>query len=111
MQRLLLLRSTGFRSCVSRALERGAQELWLSTALVAPRRVASSQTRDRTSVPCIPRQSANHWTTREVRFDIPYLGTVGVYKPVVAWNAPQFTWYFLVNLCELPVFARRAAQK
>ena len=34
--------------------------------LVAPRHVGSSQTRDWTSVSCIPRPVLNHWTTREV---------------------------------------------
>ena len=33
--------------------------------LVAPWRVGSSQTRDRTHVPCIGRQILNHWTTGE----------------------------------------------
>ena len=33
--------------------------------LTAPRHVGSSQTRDRTLVPCIVRQILNHWTTRE----------------------------------------------
>ena len=78
-------------SCLENPVDRGAQQATVYGA-------AESDTTGR-------------FTTREVRFDIPYLGTVGVYKPVVAWNAPQFTWYFLVNLCELPIFARRAAQK
>ena len=34
--------------------------------LVAPQQVGSSQTRDRTHVPCIDRQVLNRWTTREV---------------------------------------------
>ena len=38
---------------------------WL-TGLVAPRHVRSSQTRHRTHVPCIGRQTLNHRTTREV---------------------------------------------
>ena len=33
--------------------------------LVAPWQVGSSQTRDRTGVHCVARQSLNHWTTRE----------------------------------------------
>ena len=32
---------------------------------VAPRHLASSQTRDWTSVPCLARQTRNHWTIRE----------------------------------------------
>ena len=33
---------------------------------VAPKQVASSQTRDRTRVPCIGRRIPNHWTCREI---------------------------------------------
>ena len=62
--------------------EHGLQGLWASVAvapglwqtgsvvvalgLVAPQQVGSSQTRDRTHVPCIGRQILNRWTTREV---------------------------------------------
>ena len=38
--------------------------MWL-TGLVAPRHVGSSQTRARTHVPCIGRQTLNHCATRE----------------------------------------------
>ena len=41
-----------------------AQQLWL-TGLVAPRHVGSSQTRARTRVSCIGRQTPNHCATRE----------------------------------------------
>ena len=41
-----------------------AQQLWL-TGPVAPRHVGSSQTRARTRVPCISRQTLNHCATRE----------------------------------------------
>ena len=40
------------------------QWLWL-TGLLPPGRVGSSQTRDRTCVSCVGRQTYNHWTTRE----------------------------------------------
>ena len=43
---------------------RGLQYLW-HTGLVALRQVRSSQTGLQTAVPCIARQTANHWTTRE----------------------------------------------
>ena len=36
------------------------------TGLVAPQHVGSSQTRDRTCVPCIGRRILNHCATREV---------------------------------------------
>ena len=38
----------------------------VALGLVAPQQVGSSQTRDRTHVPCIGRQILNRWTTREV---------------------------------------------
>ena len=44
-----------------------AQQLWL-TGPVAPRHVGSSQTRARTCVPCIGRQTLKNCTTREARF-------------------------------------------
>ena len=37
------------------------------TGLVAPRHVGSSQTRARTRVPCIGRQTLNHCATREAQ--------------------------------------------
>ena len=43
-----------------------AQQLWL-TGPVALRHVGSSQTRARTRVPCIGRQTLNHCATREAR--------------------------------------------
>ena len=42
-----------------------AQQLRLA-GLVASRHVESSQTRDRTRVPCIGRQTLNHGTTKEI---------------------------------------------
>ena len=41
-----------------------AQQLWL-TGPAAPRHAGSSQTRARTRVPCISRQTLNHCATRE----------------------------------------------
>ena len=38
--------------------------------LVAPPYVESSQTSDRTWVPCTSRQILDHWTIREVPFDV-----------------------------------------
>ena len=57
LQWLLLLRSMGSRA--------QAQQLWPS-GLVALRHVGSSQTRDRTRVPCTGRWILNHCATREV---------------------------------------------
>ena len=58
---LAVVSSGGFSCCGAHA-----QWLWLM-GLVAPRHVESSQTRDKTCVPCIVRWILNHWATREVR--------------------------------------------
>ena len=58
------LQTRRLSSCGSRALDAQAQQLWL-TGLVAPRHVGSSQTRARTHVPCIGRQTLNRCATRE----------------------------------------------
>ena len=50
--------------CGAQAPDAQAQQLWL-TGPAAPRHVGSSQTRARTRVPCIGRQTLNHCTTRE----------------------------------------------
>ena len=57
----LLLRSTGFSSCITWAQSLGR------TGLVAPRHVESSQTRDQTRVSCIARQTPIHCITGEVQ--------------------------------------------
>ena len=54
----------GLSCCRAQAPDAQAQQLWL-TGPVAPRHVGSSQTRARTRVPCISRQTLNHCTTRE----------------------------------------------
>ena len=54
----------GLSRCGAQAPDAQAQQLWL-TGLVAPRHVGSSQTRARTHVPCIGRQTLNHCATRE----------------------------------------------
>ena len=63
--RWLLLWSTGSRHTGFSSCGTPAQYLWL-VGLVAPWHVGSSQTRDRTRVPCIGRQILNHCATREV---------------------------------------------
>ena len=54
----------GLSCCGAQAPDAQAQQLWV-TGLFAPRHVGSSQTRARTRVPCIGRQSLNHCATRE----------------------------------------------
>ena len=50
--------------CGAQAPDAQAQQLW-PTGPAAPRHVGSSQTRARTRVPCISRQTLNHCATRE----------------------------------------------
>ena len=54
----------GLSCCEAQAPDAQAQQLWL-TGLVAPQHMGSSQTRARTRVPCISRQTLNHCATRE----------------------------------------------
>ena len=54
----------GLSCCGAQAPDAQAQQLW-RTGPAAPRHVGSSQTRARTRVPCIDRQTLNHCTTRE----------------------------------------------
>ena len=54
--------------CRAQAPDAQAQQPWL-TGRVAPRHAGSSQTRARTRVPCIGRQTLNHCATREARKD------------------------------------------
>ena len=54
----------GLSCCGEQAPDAQAQQLWL-TGLVAPWHVGSSQTKARTRVPCIGRQTLNHCATRE----------------------------------------------
>ena len=56
----------GLSRCGAQAPDAQAQQLWL-TGPVAPQHVGSSQTRARTRVPCIGRQTLNHCATREAR--------------------------------------------
>ena len=47
--------------------------------LAVPRQVGSSQTRDQSRVPCIGRQTVNHWTTGEahspLKFNVGFIST------------------------------------
>ena len=59
----------GLSCCRAQAPDAQAQQLWL-TGLVAPWHVGSSQTRARTRVPCISRQTLNHCVTREAQMQL-----------------------------------------
>ena len=54
----------GLSCCGAQAPDAQAQQLWL-TGPAAPRHAGSSQTRARTRMPCISRQTLNHCATRE----------------------------------------------
>ena len=56
--------TVGLSCCGAQAPDAQAQQLWL-TGPAAPQHVGSSQTRARTRVPCIGRQTPNHCATRE----------------------------------------------
>ena len=60
-RRLLLLQGTDSRAW--------ALQLWC-TGFVALQHVGSSQTRDRTQVPCIGRWILNHWTPKVLKYHI-----------------------------------------
>ena len=111
----------GLSSCSSRALEHvgfsscrmwtqqlqlagsrvQAQQLW-HMGLVALRHVGSSQTRDRTCVPCIGRWILNHCTTREVPCSSLFLIYLFIYLFIL------FIWLcqVLVEASELLSLAR-----
>ena len=54
----------GLSCCGAQAPDAQAQQLW-PTGPAVPRHMGSSQTRARTHVPCIGRQTLNHCATRE----------------------------------------------
>ena len=71
----------GLSHCGAQAPDAQAQQLWL-TGLVAPRHVGSSQTRARTRVPCIGRQTLNHCATREA-WEMTTFNGQGVFQKVM----------------------------
>ena len=76
--------------CGAQAPDAQAQQLWF-TGPDAPRHVGSSQTRARTSVPCIGRPTLNHWDTREAQDCFLY------YK-----NSPVFVRIQMLLIPSLP---------
>ena len=62
----------GLSRCGAQAPDAQAQQLW-RTGSAAPRHVGSSQTRARTRVPCIGRQTPNHCATREAHENVSFL--------------------------------------
>ena len=84
--------SPGSRACRLQQLQlagsRAPAQQLQPTDLVALLHVKSSQTRDRTPVPCIGRQVFNHWTIREIPrllfdYGIPSGILVGVHQNVL----------------------------
>ena len=82
----------GLSRCGAQAPDAQAQQLWL-TGPAAPRHVGSSQTRARTRVPCISRQTPNHCATREaLLFSSAFCFSSLFYKSVItaqSWNLEQ----------------------
>ena len=84
--------------------------------LVGPGYVGSSQTRNRTCIPCIGRQSLNHWTMKEVLspvfkwvqelYHLPIwafcvvLGCTWVYWVVSSWKVVSWAGSLCVGLFE-----------
>ena len=62
--RVSVVAASELSSCGSRALEHRLSSC-STRDVIAPQHVGSSQTRDRTHVPCIGRRILNHCTTRE----------------------------------------------
>ena len=106
-------RRLGFCSC-------SAWALWLwHTDLIAPSHVGSSQTRDQADVPCIARQSLNHWNTRKALPMFSYSGfTVSDLIFYCLWSALswRFTWpeirvQFYSPTCEYTVFSALSLER
>ena len=81
----------GLSCCRAQAPDAQAQQLW-PTGPVAPWHVGSSQTRARTRVPCISRQTLNHCATREARlffFFKSFIGVQLIYNVVLVLGVQQ----------------------
>ena len=99
----------GLSCCGMQAPDAQAQQLWL-TGPVAPRHVGPSQTRARTRVPCIGRQTLNHCATREAPvtpfiseclFPLSGTGFLSHTLPTLAWLTHTHflvAFYFLIDL-------------
>ena len=79
----------GLSHCGAQAPDAQAQQLWL-TGPVAPRHVGSFQTRARTRVPCISRQTLNHCTTREALLVVRL--SFSTFFSISTPSAPPKTW-------------------
>ena len=84
----------GLPRCGAQAPDAQAQQLWL-TGPVAPRHVGSSQTRARTRVPCIGRQTLNHCATREAQ-DLIFLSTYSMLSTLLS-DSRVFSYLILVG--------------
>ena len=80
--------------CGAQAPDAQAQQPWL-TGPAAPRHAGSSQTRARTRVPCISRQTPNHCATREALFCFSYW-TILCENPS---KSPVELQFILLNSC------------
>jgi len=97
----------GFSCCGARAPGARVQKLW-HMGLVVPRRVGlRTQTRDRTHVPCVGRQIANHWfsfcvcvfkNVHNIKFTI-----LTIFKYTVQWCQIVFTIVVQPSLPSIPL--------
>ena len=107
----------GLSCCGAQAPDAQAQQLWL-TGPVALRHVGSYQTRARTRVPCIGRQTLNHCGTREAPTKLLFgqhwawtalwvnlqLHWVGIFQDVDFGEFPFMTLVMKVISLHLPKF-------
>ena len=82
----------GLSRCGAQAPDAQAQQLWL-TGPVALRHAGSPQTRARTRVPCIGRQTPNHCATREAL----YIVLLGLYLGVELLGNRIFIYMIIFN--------------
>ena len=86
----------GLSCCGAEAPDAQAQQLWL-TGPVAPRHVGSSQTRARTRVPRIGRQTLNHCATREAPFLILLIWVLSLFFLMSLANGLSILFIFSKN--------------
>ena len=96
--------------CGAQAPEAQAQQLWL-TGLVAPRHVGSSQTRARTRVPCIGRQTLNHCATREALNSHIYARCFPNHKPLPLFCFPVMNLHLPADYFRLDILYKANMSK
>ena len=88
----------GLSCCGEQAPDAQAQQSWL-TGPVAPWHVGSSQTRARTRVPCIGRQTLNHCATREAPISFLFSLSLSLSPPFFPYFLSIYPTLSLFCLC------------